>query len=88
MMQTKMTKLSWIILIFGALTMIVLMFIPDSPEKRLWSPFFLIAFYGLALTEHVLYRKNKEFYRIGFWSLIIIIAFQFLSLYQALAYPY
>lgn len=88
MMQTKITKFSWFILLFGALLAIAIMFMPISPEKRLWSPILSSIFYGLLLIDHVLYRKNKEFYRIGFWSLIIIIAFQFLSLYQALAYPY
>lgn len=87
-MQTKITKFSWFTLIFGILVIIAVIFIPDSQAKRLWSPIFLIAFYGLALTEHILYRKNKEFYRLGLWSLIIIIALQFLSIYQVLTSPY
>lgn len=88
MMQTKMTKLNCIILIFGALMVIVTMFMPISPEKRLWVPIFSSIFYGLLLIDHILNRKDEKFYRLGFWSGIILIVFQILSIYRALTFPY
>lgn len=39
---------------------IVLMFIPNSPERRLWSPIFSSVFYGLLLTDHALHHKHEK----------------------------